>query len=346
MAPRVYGGAPKCAQCGKSVYAAEQALGPAGTYHKLCLKCVECGKLLEPRLLVDHDGQAYCKGCHAKSYGTKGYGAGGALVGDYAPRPVDASPSRPTPSSPGPVLPSRPAASSTPPAVPTRPLFGSPAAPGPPPTAPALPARASLGTTPPPPPSAPVHASRPPPAPARASSPTPAPALPARPAPPPKPTSFVSRAGAAASTQSDDDGPTPMSHKVAAPDFDDDDQRGPLTAGAGRSSLTSPSALAESLSSLSIPTRSRPSLTSAPPSLANLPSQCPQCAKPVYHAERVQALGRAWHRACLRCEGCGTGLGSQPGRVEEKEGRPWCRKCYQDKWGITGAGMTTRPGLY
>ena len=26
-------------------------------YHKLCLKCVSCGKLLEPRLLVDHDGE-------------------------------------------------------------------------------------------------------------------------------------------------------------------------------------------------------------------------------------------------------------------------------------------------
>lgn len=76
--------------CDKSVYAAEQVLGPAGTvrhsirippsprcsrgsstsphtsadpvhrraqYHKLCLKCKQCGKLLEPRLLVDHDGQ-------------------------------------------------------------------------------------------------------------------------------------------------------------------------------------------------------------------------------------------------------------------------------------------------
>ncbi|BGP43145.1 hypothetical protein JCM10450v2_007285 [Rhodotorula kratochvilovae] len=74
--PPVYGGAPKCPTCSKSVYAAEQVLGPAGTYHKLCLKCVACGKLLEPRLLVDHDGQAYCKGCHSKSYGTKGYGAG------------------------------------------------------------------------------------------------------------------------------------------------------------------------------------------------------------------------------------------------------------------------------
>ncbi|GAA5856954.1 hypothetical protein JCM9279_005029 [Rhodotorula babjevae] len=346
MAPRAYGGAPKCAQCGKSVYAAEQALGPAGTYHKLCLKCVACNKLLEPRLLVDHDGQAYCKACHSKSYGAKGYGAGGALVGEYAPRPAESSPTRPTPTSPAPVLSHLPGAPATAPAVPARPLFDSPAASGPPPTAPALPARAPLKKAAQRPPPAPAPTSRPDAAPV--SPPAPALALPTRPAPPPKPASFISRAGPAASTQSNDDvSASTSTTKATAPDFDDDDRRGPLAASVGRSSLTSPSALADSLSSLSIPTRSRASLTSAPPSLSNLPSLCPQCAKSVYHAERVQALGRAWHRACLRCEGCGTGLGSQPGRVEEKEGKPWCRRCYQERWGITGGmGMTTRPGLY
>ncbi|BGP19800.1 hypothetical protein JCM10213v2_007931 [Rhodosporidiobolus nylandii] len=93
--PPVFGGAPSCPRCRKPVYFAEQTLGPGGAaFHKLCLKCVDCGKLLEPRLLVDHDGEAYCKPCHSRSFGAKGYGAGGALVGEYAPR---SSPSRPSP---------------------------------------------------------------------------------------------------------------------------------------------------------------------------------------------------------------------------------------------------------
>ncbi|TNY24035.1 hypothetical protein DMC30DRAFT_213373 [Rhodotorula diobovata] len=378
MPPRVYGGAPKCPTCDKSVYAAEQVLGPAGTvrhsirippsprcsrgsstsphtsadpvhrraqYHKLCLKCKQCGKLLEPRLLVDHDGQAYCKACHGKSYGTKGYGAGGALVGEYAPRSVESSPTKHAPVSPPTAPSARPVAAAPPPAVPTRPLFASPAPPRPTPPPPVAPAPAARGPSPVPSSAAPAPS-------APAAPVAPASSLLARPAPPPKPASIVSRAGAAASTPSTDgdsaDASSAQPHKVATPAFDDDDQRGPLTSSTpGRSSLTSPSALADSLSSLSIPTRSRTSLTSAPPSLSNLPSLCPSCSKPVYHAERVTALSRAWHRACLRCSGCGTGLGNQPGRIEEKEGSPWCRRCYQERWGITGGmGMTTRPGLY
>ncbi|GAA5973733.1 hypothetical protein JCM21900_005698 [Sporobolomyces salmonicolor] len=75
--PPVFGGAPKCPTWGKSVSFAEQTLGLGGVaYHKLCLKCAACGKILEPRLLVDHDGEAYYKACHGKSFGTKGHGAG------------------------------------------------------------------------------------------------------------------------------------------------------------------------------------------------------------------------------------------------------------------------------
>lgn len=84
----------RCPTCGKAVYFAEQVIGPQGSvrystllslphscrlprnerradtpptrtdtdgrcaqYHKACLKCVACGKSLEPRLLLDHDGQ-------------------------------------------------------------------------------------------------------------------------------------------------------------------------------------------------------------------------------------------------------------------------------------------------
>lgn len=33
------------------------SLRACAQYHKLCLKCVQCNRLLDPRLLVDHDGQ-------------------------------------------------------------------------------------------------------------------------------------------------------------------------------------------------------------------------------------------------------------------------------------------------
>ncbi|CEQ40876.1 SPOSA6832_02543 [Sporobolomyces salmonicolor] len=105
--PPVFGGALKCPTCGKSVYFAEQVLGPGGVaYHKLCLKCVACGKILEPRLLGDHDGEAYCKACHGKYFGTKGYAAGGALVGEYVSR-ASASPTRPTTTGSTPASPAR-----------------------------------------------------------------------------------------------------------------------------------------------------------------------------------------------------------------------------------------------
>ncbi|SCV73129.1 BQ2448_7054 [Microbotryum intermedium] len=109
MPPR-FAAAPKCTYCGKSVYFAEQAIGPASKvncvvdhpsdrvasnrqlarvnlsrsiYHKPCLKCSSCSKTLEPGALLDHDSDPYCKACHGKAFGTRGYGVGGALVADY-----------------------------------------------------------------------------------------------------------------------------------------------------------------------------------------------------------------------------------------------------------------------
>ncbi|GAA5845616.1 hypothetical protein JCM3766R1_003530 [Sporobolomyces carnicolor] len=126
--PPVFGGAPTCPTCSGKVYFAEQAIGPGGrAFHKSCIKCTSCNKVLEPRLLVDHDGDAYCKNCHAKSFGTKGYGAGGALVGDYQPR---SSPTRPTAASSPVNSPIRPAAAGPPPpparpTVPPKPSFTS-----------------------------------------------------------------------------------------------------------------------------------------------------------------------------------------------------------------------------
>ncbi|KAF7724281.1 Cysteine and glycine-rich protein 1 [Apophysomyces ossiformis] len=60
-----------CTKCGKAVYAAELALGAGNKYHKLCLKCCQCGKLLSSTNMVDRDFDLYCRGCYAKSFGPK-----------------------------------------------------------------------------------------------------------------------------------------------------------------------------------------------------------------------------------------------------------------------------------
>lgn len=107
-----WGGAPRCTQCGQAVYHAEQAMGPARkvtcvelvlcstadqqVYHKLCLKCLNCGKRVDPGSLVEHDSevrhlpsvmtaltiQPYCSRCHSQLFGTKGtyHGKGVSLT--------------------------------------------------------------------------------------------------------------------------------------------------------------------------------------------------------------------------------------------------------------------------
>ncbi|WVQ76600.1 hypothetical protein IAR50_006272 [Cryptococcus sp. DSM 104548] len=66
------GGAPKCQGCEKTAYHAEQVMGPGRKiYHKMCLKCLNCGKRLDPGGLVEHDAQPYCSRCHVVLFGTR-----------------------------------------------------------------------------------------------------------------------------------------------------------------------------------------------------------------------------------------------------------------------------------
>lgn len=319
--PPVFGGSPTCPTCGKAVYFAEKVIGPGGTaYHKLCLKCNECQKSLEPRLLVDHDGVAYCKACYGKLFGAKGYGAGGALVGEYRPR---ATP----PSSPqkGPPTPARP----TPAPVPI-PSFsaGSPRYVPPPPSLTSAP---SSTTTRRPLPTPPVPAPKPPSIPARPSfgggaGPAPAPSIPVVTLPLGSyPRDFSS--GQLDSDSSNSYRPRGSGNAPPpAPDFDEDDTRSR--------------------------TVSAPALPPAPPaSITNTssphlsPDLCPRCHTVVYHAEAVSALSRKWHKRCLRCAGCGTTL--MPNRLDQRDGEPWCRKCYTDKFGLKGGmGVMSRPNLF
>ncbi|TPX62594.1 hypothetical protein PhCBS80983_g00407 [Powellomyces hirtus] len=77
-----FGGADSCPNCHKAVYFAEQVVGPMGVkYHKLCFRCKECNKMLDSTTIADRDGVIYCKGCHGKHFGPKGYGFAGGAAG-------------------------------------------------------------------------------------------------------------------------------------------------------------------------------------------------------------------------------------------------------------------------
>ncbi|KAL1929445.1 hypothetical protein VTP01DRAFT_1583 [Rhizomucor pusillus] len=75
-----------CTKCGKAVYAAEMAMGAGNKYHKFCLKCSQCGKLLNSTNMVDKDFDLYCRGCYAQSFGPKGFGYGNLLTPQGATR--------------------------------------------------------------------------------------------------------------------------------------------------------------------------------------------------------------------------------------------------------------------
>ncbi|XP_060877324.1 muscle LIM protein Mlp84B-like isoform X2 [Metopolophium dirhodum] len=68
---------PKCVKCTKSVYAAEERIAGGYKWHKMCFKCELCGKFLDSTNCAEHDKELYCKNCHGRKYGPKGYGFGG-----------------------------------------------------------------------------------------------------------------------------------------------------------------------------------------------------------------------------------------------------------------------------
>lgn len=51
---------------------------------------------------------------------------------------------------------------------------------------------------------------------------------------------------------------------------------------------------------------------------------------------QVKAVGKTYHKHCLRCAACATLLA--PGRLAEHEGAPYCHRCYGSVHGPAGAG--------
>ncbi|KAF7970402.1 hypothetical protein HWV62_24201 [Athelia sp. TMB] len=73
------GGTPQCPKCGKSVYFAEQVKATGKTWHKACLRCVECGTTLDSKKLTEKDGEPHCHRCYGRLHGPQG--GGYALLG-------------------------------------------------------------------------------------------------------------------------------------------------------------------------------------------------------------------------------------------------------------------------
>ncbi|VDO04864.1 unnamed protein product [Haemonchus placei] len=65
---------------------------------------------------------------------------------------------------------------------------------------------------------------------------------------------------------------------------------------------------------------------------------CPRCNKPVYFAERVTSIGKDWHRPCLRCENEACKKTLAAGSHSERDGKPYCNRCYGALFGPRGYG--------
>lgn len=56
-------------------------------------------------------------------------------------------------------------------------------------------------------------------------------------------------------------------------------------------------------------------------------NQCPKCSQTVYFAEKVLAIGRNWHKRCLRCESCGSSLTSST--LSDRDSKPLVELYYR-----------------
>ncbi|VDD77524.1 unnamed protein product [Mesocestoides corti] len=66
----------KCGSCEKPVYAAEERRFGDVAYHKQCFKCSMCNKPVDSTTGAQHERTLYCKTCHGREFGPKGYGFG------------------------------------------------------------------------------------------------------------------------------------------------------------------------------------------------------------------------------------------------------------------------------
>lgn len=85
-----------CPRCVAPVYFAEKVSSLGKNWHRFCLKCELCNKVLSAGGHAEHDGRPYChKPCYAVLFGPKGVNIGG--VGSYIYDTAPRVPERPPP---------------------------------------------------------------------------------------------------------------------------------------------------------------------------------------------------------------------------------------------------------
>ncbi|KAH9029265.1 hypothetical protein EDB85DRAFT_2074489 [Lactarius pseudohatsudake] len=311
-----FGGTPTCPRCSKAVYAAEQVMGPG---RKPCLTCTSCGVRLDSFRLLEHEEE----NCHSKMFGTRDLRQ--ANLPHHAVDP-SVSPSLATETSP----------SST-----QRTLF--------PVTIGRKDTSGDLASSP-----GPLLR------PTRVLSPTRGNIVTAS-------TDQMDTVDDAAEDEGDDlqftpshtgrsEGGLPRTVPLAStPKRADSPTKRPAPATIGVSTLGRTLSVGGSggpgtrrigpLVASSTGTRYGAALSGELRSTATGGStrqwgsgtpQCPRCSKSVYFAEQVKAIGKTWHKGCLRCSECGTSLDSS--RLTEKDGDPLCHRCYNKLHGPAGSG--------
>ncbi|KAH9846582.1 hypothetical protein C2E23DRAFT_573071 [Lenzites betulinus] len=349
-----FGGTPVCPRCSKAVYAAEQTMGPGRKlYHKPCLACKSCGKRLDSYNLLEHDEEPYCKVCHVKLFGTRDLRQANLPHRDEFMNTPPASPVRANTFALGanraaspPTLPPRNnntsyGNSGGPPLLVRRHVTGG--------------AALDRGTSPPPMLLKPT----------RTLSPGREREQRSRPASLLQATEQMQRVGEAAEETTITEEPAtvmpthvgrgvgglprtiPLSQQAAQNQADT--SAGNDAADRGRRAV--PLSLAPSMTgtrygaALGGTVPLSPTMTGAPGrQWGGGTPRCGRCGQAVYFAEQVKAVGKTWHKACLRCAACGNTLDS--GRVADKEGEPFCHRCYGKNFGPQGSGyaLLGKPG--
>jgi hypothetical protein len=346
-----FGGTPICPRCSKAVYAAEQVMGPGRKlYHKPCLACTSCGVRLDSFRLLEHDELPYCKNCHSKNFGIRDLRQANL---PHSTRDLSLSPTRVAVTSPP--SPLRRVAS-----PPSSPLKSSPPSPASGRSGPLLPSttigRKDMGifgdyTSSPGPllrptrvlsPTRPVfsadseqldgtdsttdqgsddsqftpsHVGR-----AENGLPRTVP-LAGTPDRAPSPTKYTPPISSSSSPAT-----FSRAHSISVNGANGARRIVPLAA--NTTGTRYGAALMGEL-------RSTPTGSPVRQWGSGTP-QCPRCEKNVYFAEQVKAVGKTWHKACLRCSECRTSLDSS--RLTERDGDPFCHRCYNKLHGPAGSG--------